>query len=674
MTGTLPREYSSVVANVTGITNNTDVDCFIEVSGGVIGSDSLCQVVGQATTDVLPPGGYASATLTGVTGEILVKVEAPTQSRAFTVTNEVQCLPSPATECDTSDPSLWTAAPNLYTTGQVLNGFTPNTYYTCFIAATYVENGVKEYVCAIADPNVVLMPPLPPTKPNVAAGPNAGTQIDVTSSEAPNQGDAQPLIYLVQCLEAPGGKPPATCDEFVGFTKVTAAELANTVTVSDLTGDTEYACFAGLLYDIEPELLCSEASDVIRTAPITPGIPTNAQQVDFTDEHSVITWTDGTKGAPEEEYRVDCKSWQASSNAPSVFSVSGIARGIQRAEVPVDPSILWTCYVTAYTTTAKYPDQVSASLMANRNSRGTCTSRDLSPGAFIPVDDEMEPTKEQIDAIVQNQVATYGKPVSELDPDVIVSLVGGFSAQVPICWYLCEDPSSQTITNQRLEDQLAVLNADFADAGISFVEQSRDTCVGQARTDWVTEVDNQADRNLGFQYMRDLSQGRNKNNCVNIYLGTWPATSPLLGLGDVGLNTYTTQWNKPDTLPGGPDGEKSSLGKTVVHETGHNFGLYHTFKGDCSGPGSEVAGYTTDDIPVLSTTVGDGRFCSGVDGLSLSTGLKADSCPQDPGLDPVNNFMSYTHACCMVNFSPQQILIMQAQITQEKPGWVTSNK
>ena len=78
------------------------------------------------------------------------------------------------------------------------------------------------------------------------------------------------------------------------------------------------------------------------------------------------------------------------------------------------------------------------------------------------------------------------------------------------------------------------------------------------------------------------------------------------------------------TLPGSGDGPYN-LGATTVHETGHWFGLLHTFEGEsCTCPGDYV-----DDTKVELTPT---------DGCPASK----DTCPMFPGQDPFHNYMDYS--------------------------------
>jgi hypothetical protein len=643
LSGTLPTNYSNVVANVTGLTNNTDVDCFAVVGNGPLRKARKCQYVGQATTDVLPPGGDTSAALTDVSGEILVKTTATKRKRAYDVTNQVQCVPAPVTGCDKSDPTLWFDAPNLYTSGKVIQNLTPNTYFTCFAAATYVKDGVKQYECAAAEPAELLMPPLPPSTPTVAEGPAKGSEIVVTSNPpSANQGTAEPLRYAVQCLDATTSTPNSCDPTGIWSGVVTGAQLSAGVTVSDLVGDTEYVCFAAAVYDSQSKYACSGASAVIKTALIVPGAPTIAKQDDADQILGVkITWTDGSIGAPVESYKVDCTVYNGGANTTPLFETKNIPRGTQEAWIAIDPSALFTCYVRAYTDTGKYNEQVSNSLTANYNSKGFCTDRDAA--AESPLNDDIEPTKEQIDQIIQTQIDVLGKPVSQLSADEIVAALNTFRATVPICYYVCEPDSFVNggllafITNR--------MNIWYSGTGISFTAQETHYCGAAERINWVNNFLTKTTSGDLQPVLQAIVNARMPQNCLTIFIGDRNPNADFGGFAQgFGLEQYSYHFDGVD---------QGSLDTLAVHEAGHNFGLYHTFANNCAF----TNGQSKADVPLQI----QGTTCI----------PSTDTCPSNAGLDPINNFMAYSPRCCRTHFSPYQAVAMQAEIQGSKPQWVT---
>ena len=179
--------------------------------------------------------------------------------------------------------------------------------------------------------------------------------------------------------------------------------------------------------------------------------------------------------------------------------------------------------------------------------------------------------------------------------------------------------ATSSVPSALITSQMAVVNTDFRPSGISFIHQSTSRTFNAA---WAIDpVKHEANMTAA------LRRGTYKD--LNLYFvedasGNAGYAYPPFETG--GNYTFDGAWVRYNTMPGneGPQG----LGKTATHEIGHWFGLYHTFD-SVDGEGCAGAGDEVDDTPAQA---------SASDGCPVGR----DSCPDQPGLDPIHNYMDYS--------------------------------
>lgn len=133
---------------------------------------------------------------------------------------------------------------------------------------------------------------------------------------------------------------------------------------------------------------------------------------------------------------------------------------------------------------------------------------------------------------------------------------------------------------------------------------------------------------------------------LNIYVNKPNVAGNLL----LGYSRFPWQYRKHKSLDGVTINVRSlpkgtawgyNLGDSVVHETGHWLGLWHTFQGGCDPVNDGVA-----DTPAEKSTVGN-FDCANADNLCHPSDLATMA-------DPAYNFMEYTKDACMRMFTPGQ--------------------
>lgn len=180
------------------------------------------------------------------------------------------------------------------------------------------------------------------------------------------------------------------------------------------------------------------------------------------------------------------------------------------------------------------------------------------------------------------------------------------------------------------QKQMRVLNETYAPHRIQFTVAAVSHSVNDS---WTTQARIRE---------KALALRRGGYDALNLYLDTGLMTNPGSATGlcsfpvadPVGSGINGTSWAvwdgcfvSPGTMPGGPGvpwDAADNKGKTATHEVGHWLGLFHVFDGfDCAGEGDMV-----DDTPATRVA-------------TVGCPVAQDSCPDQPGLDPVHNYMDY---------------------------------
>lgn len=221
------------------------------------------------------------------------------------------------------------------------------------------------------------------------------------------------------------------------------------------------------------------------------------------------------------------------------------------------------------------------------------------------------------------------------------------------------------LSRERIDAQMDVLNNAFAGSGFSF---ELEKITRTYEPEWFNLIaTNGADpryfRGSGKEIKMKQALHRGDAETLNIYTASlgqfllgW-AYLPWDFTGDNGeplprfFDGVVLDYRSLPEVPGDTGDSRAfsiyNEGDTATHEVGHWLGLYHTFQGGCTEPGDHVHDTPAEAAP---------NFRCPPD--------STDTCPEDPGTDPIHNFMDYTQDSCMYEFTAGQTTRMQATWTQ----------
>lgn len=225
------------------------------------------------------------------------------------------------------------------------------------------------------------------------------------------------------------------------------------------------------------------------------------------------------------------------------------------------------------------------------------------------------------------------------------SLVTG--ATIPVHMHIITDSKGNgLISDSTINDQIKVLNDAYKSGGWNFVLSTKEVTANDA---WYT-------MEPGSKAEKDCKTALRKGGAdeLNLY-------SANIGGGLLGWATFPKDYQGAKSMDGvvilyssfpGGSAKNYDEGDTVTHEAGHWMGLYHTFQGGCReiGGGDGV----TDTPAEKEANYG----CPSV----------VDSCPDQPGTDPVHNFMDYVYDSCMYEFTSGQFSRIVDEFTAYRAG------
>ena len=257
---------------------------------------------------------------------------------------------------------------------------------------------------------------------------------------------------------------------------------------------------------------------------------------------------------------------------------------------------------------------------------------------------------------------TTSNPSADYDPTVL------YTIEV-VVHILMDDACSQgAVSDALVLSQIEIMNEDFlalpgtngaagTDSQIRFVLAPEDPD-GNPSTG-ITRSCNTTWYNDGGDYFETLAW--DPNRYLNIYTGTAAGARGYVPFlpdapdATVGSNADRVVINQLAFGRNGPF-PPHDQGRTVTHEVGHFFGLFHPYFGGCgvaTPPDCYATGDLLCDTPPDATSHDD---CP----------VGATSCGGVPV--PIENYMELTDDLCMTGFTPEQVRRMRCTLEHYRPS------
>jgi len=248
-----------------------------------------------------------------------------------------------------------------------------------------------------------------------------------------------------------------------------------------------------------------------------------------------------------------------------------------------------------------------------------------------------DPTREQavqIQAVLEAGSASNG-----------ASSVG---CLIPVAFHVITNGAEGNVTDEQIAEQIDEMNLDFGgayggyDTGYRFVLSSVDRT---SNATWFTMAQDSKNQMRAMEAL-----GIDPAHHLNVYTANIAALGwSSLPWGNAETDIHTGIVIHYGSLPDG-DLDGFNLGRTATHETGHYFGLFHTFFGGCTEPGDYV-----------SDTPQEAEPASGCPPDNL------DTCPS-AGLDPIHDYLDYSDDPCYDGFTAGQDARMDQTVIAFHPS------